>query len=310
MRSLALSVMVVIAASIPRGVMAQATETPEAPVPPPAVAGAAGPTDVVVMATGDSAVTEETLSRARIATIEAVQALREQHGRDARPERDPGLALRASNCADDACLVEVGRDAQAAFLFVLMIERTDAGHRVTALLVDVIGGATAGSAAFDLPSDPATFGEAIREPLGPLLAAVTSLFPTTGVLTINVDQPGAAIFLDGEQVGTSPLEPLPEVEGGARELLVSLEGFLDFEQTVEVEAGGETVVHVTLTPRPPEEAPLPAQAPPVWRRWWFWTAIGAVVVGAGLGIGLGVGLAEPDDTHIQTGVEFPTWQQR
>lgn len=332
MRSLALSLIVCVLTAFPAVVAAQeaapaptdaapenpaapaaareaAPSAPEAPAATPAVEEDSGPTAVVVMATGGTDVTEAVLSQARLATVSSINALREEHGREARPERDPGLALRASNCADDACLVAVGQDAQAAFLFVLMIERNDAGHRLTVLLVDVNAGMTAGSAAFALPADPATFNEAIREPLGPLLSAVTSVFPTTGTLTITVDQEGAAIVLDGEQAGTSPLEPLAEVEGGPHDLRVTLEGYQDFAQTIEVEAGGETAVSVTMEPTPPD-APPPPPPTPIWRRWWFWTAIGAVVVGTGLGVGLGVGLSGGDDTHVQTGIEFPGWEQR
>jgi len=32
----------------------------------------------------------------------------------------------------------------------------------------------------------------------------------------------------------------------------------------------------------------------IHEKWWFWTIVGAVVVGTALGVGLGVGLAEPD----------------
>lgn len=50
--------------------------------------------------------------------------------------------------------------------------------------------------------------------------------------------------------------------------------------------------------RPPPPPPEPTRAP-VWRQWWFWTVIGAVVVGAGVGLGVGLGTAnqEPGRTN-------------
>jgi tetratricopeptide (TPR) repeat protein len=38
-------------------------------------------------------------------------------------------------------------------------------------------------------------------------------------------------------------------------------------------------------------APPPAQKTPVYKKWWLWTAVGAVVV-VGVGVGLGVGLSQ------------------
>ena len=62
---------------------------------------------------------------------------------------------------------------------------------------------------------------------------------------------------------------------------------------------------VTPAPTPPSPAPTVAPAPavvattvpapiaprpPVYKRWWLWTAIGGVAVVTGLGLGLGLGL--------------------
>jgi hypothetical protein len=269
-----------------------------------------GPTAVVVVASGGSDVTDEVLSQARAAAGAAVEARRDYHGREVRAERDPSLALRASACPDDACMVDVGRDAGAGYLMVLMIERTDTGHRATVLLIDVAGAAMAGSAAFDLPADPGAFAGAAQGPLAPLVAAVASLYPQVGTIAVAVDLPGAEVFLDGRRVGAAPVEPLTDIEPGPRALRVVAEGYLDFEQAVEVVAGEEARVTVTMTPAP-AAAPVPPPATPLWRRWWFWTAVGAVVVGTGLGVGLGVGLAGDGDTRtVRYGVEFPTYEPR
>jgi hypothetical protein len=67
-----------------------------------------------------------------------------------------------------------------------------------------------------------------------------------------------------------------------------------------------TALNTTQAPIEPVVEPQPdievrPTRPPIWRRWWFWTAIGAVAVGAGLGIGLGVGLSGPDDDGPRNG---------
>jgi hypothetical protein len=47
---------------------------------------------------------------------------------------------------------------------------------------------------------------------------------------------------------------------------------------------------LTLTQPPPDATPPPAeQASPVYKRWWFWTIMGAAAVGAGLGVAAAAG---------------------
>ena len=41
----------------------------------------------------------------------------------------------------------------------------------------------------------------------------------------------------------------------------------------------------------------PRQAPRVWQRWWFWTAVGVVVLG-GVGVGVGVASASGSGTSV------------
>jgi hypothetical protein len=69
----------------------------------------------------------------------------------------------------------------------------------------------------------------------------------------------------------------------------------------------ESAPEGTMAPstKPPDKEPAAAptapvssgpEKPPVYKRWWFWTAIGGVVVvGVALGVGLGVGLRSGDD---------------
>lgn len=273
----------------------------------------AGPTEVaVVVSGGTEEVTEEALIQARMTVVSAAAAQQERHRRIVRPEQDPGLAMRASTCADDTCLTEVGYDAQAAFLFVTNIERSETGHRATLILVDVLAGQTIASAAFELPADPAEFATAAGAPLAPLIDAISTLGPTTGTLRIDVNQVGAAIFIDDRRFGTSPLQPLTDAPPGQHTVRVEMDGFVGFQQTVGVVAGQETSVTATLEPEPPPATPAPPPPTPVYRRWWFWTVIGVVVVGAGLGVGLGIGLNqdEPPGPGQEWGVPFPDYAPR
>ncbi len=52
-------------------------------------------------------------------------------------------------------------------------------------------------------------------------------------------------------------------------------------------------VHNTRTTPDNEIVDVPPTHKPVYKKWWFWTIIGVVVVGAGVGVGLGLGLKQP-----------------
>ena len=313
MRELRASCVALAVLVLALGASAQEADAPESanPPQPPAEAGAAEPeepraTAVVVVASGVGDVTEDALSQTRAAALAAVSSAHGRHGRESRSERDPGLAARAAGCEDDACLTAVARDAQAGFLFVLFLERTGTGHAASVLLVDADAGQTVGSAVVDLPADPAGFVQAMTSPLGPLLSAVQPIGPTTGRLTINADQMGAAVFVDGERVGSTPLEP-GEVEEGEHHVRVTFEGYQDFETTVDIPRGGAMEVSAELVPEVDEV--VETEERPFWRTWWFWTAIGGAVA-TGLAVGLGVGLSQAADPGEEFGVPFPDYESR
>jgi tetratricopeptide (TPR) repeat protein len=62
------------------------------------------------------------------------------------------------------------------------------------------------------------------------------------------------------------------------------------ESTIEQPAGGAPT-GATPTPALTATSSPPPEKPPVYKRWWLWTGVAAVVV-VGLGVGLGVGLSQ------------------
>lgn len=115
------------------------------------------------------------------------------------------------------------------------------------------------------------------------------LLALSGVLRVESDVDGARVFIDDDYVGDTPIDR--EVEPGSRVLKLELLGYHDYERTVEVVAGEETEVEVELERLPPEEDPTivePAGPRPLHEQWWFWTAIGVVVVGVAVAVPLAV----------------------
>jgi tetratricopeptide (TPR) repeat protein len=75
----------------------------------------------------------------------------------------------------------------------------------------------------------------------------------------------------------------PQVEG----LVKEIEGQIKAREP-EPEPEPETSEAITQPPPPP-----PERESPFYKQWWFWTAVGAVVV-AGVGAGIYAGTREPD----------------
>lgn len=152
------------------------------------------------------------------------------------------------------------------------------------------------------------------------LATVKSHVATIEVLG---EPPGASVLVSGRDVGRIPLAGPIAVNAGTVDVLVRAEGYEDVLRSLVVTAGQYQRVFVTLEakakPLPPPSAAgeNPSgetgasdssvaahsdDAPrPVYKRAWFWVAIGAVVAaGAATGI-----LLATRKTEYATGVERP-----
>lgn len=78
------------------------------------------------------------------------------------------------------------------------------------------------------------------------LAAAVKAFVSN--LRVNVSEPGAAVQIDDDAVGTSPLTAPILVELGARRVRVTKPGFKEYATTLNVEGATEQLLDVKLTP--------------------------------------------------------------
>jgi hypothetical protein len=122
-------------------------------------------------------------------------------------------------------------------------------------------------------------------------------------LVISSDAAGAEVFIDGNAMGRQ-LTRTVRVTSGQHRIEARLEGYSDFHREVFVAAGETTTVKIEMGKSTPEPVPGPSDvavaAPPppaapgfvphmipgdeerpktVWSEWWFWTILGAGVVG-------------------------------
>jgi hypothetical protein len=143
--------------------------------------------------------------------------------------------------------------------------------------------------------DPQVRAEAERQ--------VTALIPSVATLELRQVPANAAVRIDGESAGLTPIEGPLWVEPGAHRLSIELAGRPPWIGTVEAK-GGETIA-VTLpapevstppagtggeaagrndgaivAPRPPEGA----QPSRLRRWWWLWAGIGVALIGGATAI--------------------------
>jgi hypothetical protein len=126
-----------------------------------------------------------------------------------------------------------------------------------------------------------------------------------GSVVVVCPVPGAVVAVEGAEVGRTPLEGRLYLRPGTYAITVTAEGRRPFHQQLtlgngslltlfvpwrEGAAPSQTVPAYNARPQPPRDtapaiaAPAPAPAPeqgarPFYKRWWFWTAVGAVVAG-------------------------------
>jgi len=145
-------------------------------------------------------------------------------------------------------------------------------------------------------------------------AEIARLRATLAFLRIDVKPVGAGVRLDGASVGTAPLSKRLVVAPGSHQLEITSGGFLPYRAAIILSAGQDRAEQVSLAAvAPPPVAiappPLPAPAlnpppsptvtissqeshaandahPPIYRRWWFWAGMGAVVLGVASAVAL------------------------
>jgi len=91
-----------------------------------------------------------------------------------------------------------------------------------------------------------------------------------GAIEVRTDHAGAAVAVDGIDVGTAPVTV--RRQAGRYQVAVRKSGFVSFETDAVLEAGGRVEL----------SAPLAPEKTPVTKQWWFWTVAGGVLTAATL----------------------------
>lgn len=202
------------------------------------------------------------------------------------PPEDPMDLMVDAECVDldAACLSTIGAARGADAVLYLEVSEQEGRFQVQVKYVDV--------KTKELRSPEG--GTEVRAKVWDLLAlAVEKVFgpeplPETVLARVDIETSptGADIYLDKEFVGVSPVTL--RLKKGRYIVRASRVGFEEKSQVVDIEAGKALAIRFTLEPLQVAlpEGPVPVQEreqerPAFYETWWFWTAVGAVVVGAG-----------------------------
>ena len=105
------------------------------------------------------------------------------------------------------------------------------------------------------------------EPRAAELIRLRDLCQRTGTLRVDSTPPRAALHLDGAFVGHTPFRTL-SLQSGSHTLRAEAPGRRATTRSLDLPAGGELDIHLDLPPA----------GRPIYRRWWFWTAVGGAAV--------------------------------
>ncbi len=191
----------------------------------------------------------------------------------------------------DRCLAQIGRRLSARFIVAGTLASLGQDYVVRLKMVNTRTSKTVRGIAEVLSGQKDQLIEAVR------VAAYRLLAPEklTGSLQVLVNIAGATIYMDGKRVGVSPLRhALSKLAVKKHTLRITHPDHLDFIRKVKVRFQKTSIVRVKL--KRPKILPRrhARSLPPVikdartpwYAKWWFWTIVGVVAVGAGAAAGI------------------------
>lgn len=189
------------------------------------------------------------------------------------------------------CLAKIGRRLRARYIVSGTLASMGRDYVVRLKMVSTRTGKTERGIAEILSGQKDQLIEAVR------VAAYRLLAPQRlkGTLQVLVNIAGATIYMNGKRVGVSPLRhALPKLGVKKHTLRITHPDHLDFIRKVKVRFQKTTIVRVKLKrpkilPVRKATGPLPPVVKdartPWYSKWWFWTIVGVVAVGAGAAVG-------------------------
>jgi len=157
----------------------------------------------------------------------------------------------------------------------------------------------------DQETDTKLFGEVEAE-VKALLQRVAQ------IRIICEDPPEAEIRVNGQRIGSAPLDRTIRLAPGDANVTAMASGHHPFKRDIQISGGQLATVRVTLIAiKPKVVREIVHVEAPWYKRWWIWTTVGVVVAVGATGAGLGAYYSRPTRdmegvrvNHDSLGVRF------
>ena len=184
----------------------------------------------------------------------------------------PRVDAEVARCGGEAmCVGAIGEQLGAQE--VLLVGVSQLGDVIIALQrIDAKRGEAGARLAESMPPDSEVSDEQALNWLKQLFPP--DVFRRYGTIAIDADQSGAAVTLNKDAAGKTPLAQPVRVRAPATyDLRVAKSGFVPFQARVDVLPDANVEVHATLV-RESKEVPW-------FKRWYVWAIVGGVVAAGG-----------------------------
>jgi hypothetical protein len=184
----------------------------------------------------------------------------------------PKVDAEVAKCGGEAmCVGAIGEQLGANE--VLLVGVSQFGDVIIALQrIDSKRGEAGARLAESLPADKEITDDQALGWLRQLFPPET--FRRFGSIAVDADQPGAAVTLNGEPAGKTPLpEPVKVRAPATYKLRVEKSGFVPFQARVDVLPDANVEVHASMVRESKDQ--------PWYKRWYVWAIVGGAVAAGG-----------------------------
>ncbi len=193
-------------------------------------------------------------------------------------------------CHTELCYERLGRLLDSQLVIRYRVKRLASGKgpgpwKLSVEVLDVEVGAMGAKLTEECPS---CTEKQTAEKLGDLVkrAVIECVAKPRGTLDIRSEPSGAAVFVDGTELGITPYKRVTFV--GTHKVVLRHVGFRSEQIDAVIEDGQKNKIERKLVSG--ADPVVTVEKTPLYKKWWFWVAIGgAAVVAAGVTAGVVIG---------------------
>jgi len=124
---------------------------------------------------------------------------------------------------------------------------------------------------------------------------IPQLLAILGQLRISINKPvGTEVRINGKPVGQAPMNRLIRLNPGLVAVSASFKGYYGWKKDVTLKPKQTLALRITLIKIKPRviRKIIKIRATPIYKRWWFWTAVGVLVAGGATALGVTLGIQD------------------